>query len=82
MQFHHYTHANKNMHVCVCKVTSVVSNSLHPMNHSPSGSSVHEILQARILGWVAMPSSKESSQPRDHTYVFWVSNLGMQVLYH
>ena len=29
-----------------------------PMDHSPSGSSVHGILQARILEWVAMPSSK------------------------
>ena len=30
-------------------------------------SSVHEILQARILEWVAMPSSRGSSQPRDWT---------------
>ena len=29
------------------------------------GSSVHVILQARILEWVAMPSSRESSQPKD-----------------
>ena len=28
-----------------------------PMDHSPPGSSVHGILQARILEWVAMPSS-------------------------
>ena len=31
------------------------------------GSSVHGILQARILEWVAMPSSRESSWPRDQT---------------
>ena len=31
----------------------------------PPGSSVHGILQARILQWVAMSSSRESSQPRD-----------------
>ena len=36
-----------------------------PMDCSPPGSSVHGILQARILEWVAMPFSKESSQPRD-----------------
>ena len=30
-----------------------------PMDHSPPGSSVHGILQARILEWVAMPSSKK-----------------------
>ena len=35
-----------------------------PVDHSPPGSSVHGILQARILEWVAMPSSVESSQPR------------------
>ena len=29
----------------------------NPMDLSPSGSSVHGILQARILEWVAMPSS-------------------------
>ena len=38
-----------------------------PMNHSPPGSSVHEILQARILEWIAMPSFRGSScsVPRD-----------------
>ena len=34
------------------------------MIHSPPGSSVHGILQARILEWVAMPTSKGFSQPR------------------
>ena len=33
----------------------------NPMNCSPPGSSVHEILQARILEWVATPCSRESS---------------------
>ena len=42
------------------------------MDCSPPGSSVHEILQARILEWVSMPSSKGSSQPRDRT---WVSDV-------
>ena len=36
-----------------------------PMDCSPPGSSVRGILQARILEWVAMPSSRGSSQPRD-----------------
>ena len=35
-----------------------------PMDYSPPGSSVHGILQARILEWVAIPFSRESSQPR------------------
>ena len=37
----------------------------NPMDCSQPGSSVHGILPARILEWVAMPSSRESSQLRD-----------------
>ena len=36
-----------------------------PMDHSPPVSSVHGILQARILEWIAMPFSRGPSQPRD-----------------
>ena len=39
-----------------------------PMDHSLLGSSVHGILQARILEWVAMPFSRGSSQPKDWTW--------------
>ena len=39
------------------------------MDSSLPGSSVHEILQARILEWVAMSFSRGSSQPRDRTQV-------------
>ena len=35
----------------------------------PPGSSVHGILQARILEWIALPSSRGSSQPRDQTQI-------------
>ena len=38
-----------------------------PVDCSPPGSSVHEILQARILEWVAMLFSRGSSRPRDET---------------
>ena len=41
----------------------------NPMDRSPPGSSVHRILQARILEWVAMPPSRGSSQPRDQTHI-------------
>ena len=40
-----------------------------PRDCRPPGSSVHGILQARILEWVAMSSSAESSRPRDRTQV-------------
>ena len=53
-----------------------------PVDCSPPGSSVHELLQARILEWVAMPSSRESSPPRDGTHVSYVSCIGRWVLYH
>ena len=43
-----------------------------PVNCSPLGSSVHGILQARILEWVAVPFSRGSSWPRDQT---WVSRI-------
>ena len=39
------------------------------MDCSPPGSSVHGIFQARILEWVAMPSSRGSFQPRDQTQI-------------
>ena len=52
---------------------SVVSNSRNPLDGSPPGPSVHGILQARILEWVAMPYSRGSSQLRDRTRVFCIA---------
>ena len=43
------------------------------MDYNLLGSSVHGILQARILVWVAVPFSKKSSQPRDRTQVFHIA---------
>ena len=40
------------------------------------------ILQARILEWVAMPSSRGSSQPRDWTHISYVSCIDSLILYH
>ena len=40
------------------------------------------ILQARILEWVAMPSSRGSSQLRDRTHVSYISCTGRQIPYH
>ena len=41
----------------------------NPMDCSLPGSSVHGILEIRILEWVAIPFSRGSSQPRDQTWV-------------
>ena len=53
-----------------------------PMDYSQPGFSVHGILQARVLRWVAVPFSRGSSQPRDQTHISYVSCIGSRVLYH
>ena len=57
----------------LCLVSQLCLTLCNPMDGSPPGSSVHGTLQVRILEWVAMPSSKESSQPRDQTQVSHVA---------
>ena len=52
-----------------------------PMDCSPPGSSVHGISQARVLEWVAISSSKGSSELRNRTCVSYVSCIGRRVLY-
>ena len=44
-----------------------MSDSCDPMDGSLPGSSIHGILQVRILEWVAIFFSRESSQPRSQT---------------
>ena len=51
----------------------------NPTDCSPSGFSVHGVLQARTLGWIAMPSSRGSSRPTDRTQI---SYIGRWILYH
>ena len=59
-------------------VLSLVAQSCptlcNPMDCNLPGSSIHGILQARILEWVAMPSSRASSQPRDWTQVSCITD--------
>ena len=47
------------------KATQLCQTLCDPLSYSPPGSSVHGILQARILEWVAIPFSRGSFQPRD-----------------
>jgi len=49
------------------KLPQLCSTFCDPIDRSPPGSSVHGILQAKILGWVAISSPRGSSQPRDQT---------------
>ena len=53
-------------------VTPLCLTLCDPIDCSPSGSSVHEILQSRILEWVALSSSRGSSWPRDRTWVSYI----------
>ena len=60
--------------------TGYVCNVLcDPIDYSLPGSSVHGILQARILEWVAISFSMGSSWPKDQTYI---SCIGKWILYH
>ena len=53
-----------------------------PMDCSPPSSSVHGVLQARILERVAIPFSRGSSRSSDWTQVSCMSCVGRQILYH
>ena len=75
----------KNFFLLLCVHAKLLQSCLtlwDPMDCSLPGSSVCGILQTRILEWVAMPSSRGSSQPKDRTQVSYVSCIGKQVLYH
>ena len=70
--------------VLVCFMLSCLScvQLCDPMDCSPPGSSIHEIFQVRTLEWVAISSSRGSSEPRDQTRVSYMSCIGRTVLYH
>ena len=80
----------KKVKVLVTQLCLILCN---PMNYNPPDSSVHGILQARLLEWVAIPFFRVSSQPRDWTQVssiagrfftIWATGLsqgGLQMLF-
>ena len=64
----------------VLVVVSVAHSCLtlgYPMDCSPLGFSVHGILQAKLLEWVAIPFPRRPSQTRDQTWVpaLWADTL-------
>ena len=67
---------------CCCLVTKSCLTLCHPMNCSPPGFSVHGTSQARILEWVAISFSKESTRHRKRTQASCVACIGRRVLYH
>ena len=65
---------------CVCARSYLTFCDL--MDYIPPCSSVHGILQARILEWVAISYSRGSSQLRDQAQVSCTSCIGRQILYY
>ena len=59
--------------LCVHSVASLCLTVYHPIDCNPPDSSVHGIFPARILEWVAVPSSRGSSRPRVLTHVSYIS---------
>ena len=65
------------------QLLSCISLCATPWTVAPPGCCVHGILQARIMEWVAMPSPRGSSQPRDCRHILYhLSHLGSPVLRH
>ena len=69
-------------HACVLNRFSCVGLWVTLWTAAPQAPLFMGILQARKLEWVAMPSSRGSSQPRDQTRVSCVSCTGRRVLDH
>ena len=63
----------------VCSVTQSCPTLCGPMDREAWQASVHGILQARILEWVAVSCSRGSSRPRDQTHI---SFIGSRILHH
>ena len=63
----------------LCSAASVWPSSLGPHDHCLPGSSVHGILQAGLLEWIAVSLSRGSFRPRDGT---WVSRFAGRFFYH
>ena len=66
--------------VCVCVCARACGQSYptlyDPMDCSPPSSSIHGIIWARILQWVAISFSRGSSQPRNQTCFSCISCIG------
>ena len=70
------------INVCVCSIAQLCPTPCGHMDHSPPGSSVPGIFQARILEWVAISFSRGSSPPRDGAHVSCTFCIGRWILYH
>ena len=67
-----YTHTDTHIYAQSLQLCLTLCD---PTDYSLPGPSVHEILQAGILEWIATPSSRQSSWPRDRTQVSCISYI-------
>ena len=69
--------------VCVYLVAQYCPTLCNPIDCSQQDSSVHGIFQARILEWLPFPTPEDlPDRPRDWTWIFCVSSISRQILYH
>ena len=66
---------------CACVHALSHVQFCNPMDCNPPGSSAHGIFQARLLEWVAISSSRGSSQARGQTSISCISCIGRRILY-
>jgi len=78
----HCHHCVSPQSLCCAKSLQLCPTLCNPMDYSPPGSSVHGILQVRILEWLAIPSSRQSSWSRNQTCISYISCIGWWVLHH
>ena len=72
----------RNPCMCMCSVAQLCPVLCDPMDCSLPGSSVHEIVQARIMEWFPISYSRGSPQPQDWTHISYIFCIGKMILYH
>ena len=74
---------SQHLRMCVCAhLLSSIWLFCDLKDYSPWSSSIHGIPQARILEWVAISSSRGSSQPKNRAWLSYISCFGRQTVYH
>ena len=81
-QSHQESTFNKDSPVSICSVTQSCLILCDPMDCSPPGSSVHGLVQARVLEWAALSYSRGFSRARDRTHISCVFCIRRWILYH
>ena len=73
-------------YVCVCVSVRLITQSclslFEPMDYRLPGSSIHGILKATILEWVAISYFRGSSSPKERTCISYVFFIGRQILHY